>query len=94
MPWEDVDMDTGVVGDHGDRKFGPSAANGGAYAGLVHGIASRPEPKPKTPRTPATRGPPQPHPSNPQDAFTTPWGHSPPASIGKPRYAECVLALI
>ena len=36
----------------------PSAANRGAYAGLVHGIASRPKPKPKAPTTPATGGPP------------------------------------
>ena len=45
--------------------FDPSAANRGAYAGLVHGIASRPKPKPKTPAAPAARGPPRPHPPQP-----------------------------
>ena len=49
--------------------FDPSAANRGAYAGLVHGIASRPKSKPRTPAAPATGGPPQPHPPNPRDAF-------------------------
>ena len=29
--------------------FDPSAANHGVYAGLVHGIASRPKPKPNIP---------------------------------------------
>ena len=57
--------------------FNPEAANRGAYAGLVHSIASRPKCKPKPAATPA-RGPPQPHPPNPQDAFPRPWGPSPP----------------
>ena len=48
----------------------PSAANRGAYTGLVHGIAPRPKPKPKTPSQPTAGGPPQPHPPNPRDAFT------------------------
>ena len=48
--------------------FDPSAANRGAYAGLVHGITSRPKPKPNVPATPATRGPLQPHPPNHRDA--------------------------
>ena len=45
--------------------FDLSAANRGAYAGLVHGIACRPKPKPKpkAPTTPAT-GDPQPHLAN------------------------------
>ena len=51
--------------------FDPSAANRRAYAGLVHGIASHPKPKPKTPAAPAASGPPQQHPPNPRDAFTT-----------------------
>ena len=38
--------------------FDPLAANRGAYAGLVHGIASHPKSKPKTPAAPATGGPP------------------------------------
>ena len=45
--------------------FDPAAANRGAYAGLVHGIASRPKSKPKPAATPATGPPPQPHPPNP-----------------------------
>ena len=49
--------------------FDPSAANRGAYAGLVHGVASRPKPKPKVPATPTTGGPRQSHPPNPPDAF-------------------------
>ena len=53
----------------GIRGFNPSAANRRAHAGLVHGIASRPKPKPKASTTPATGGPPQPHPPNPRDAF-------------------------
>ena len=35
----------------------------------MHGIASRPKPKPKTPAAPAAKGPPQPHLPNPRDAF-------------------------
>ena len=42
--------------------FNPEAANRGVYAGMVHGIASRPKSKPKPAATPATRAPPQPHP--------------------------------
>ena len=48
--------------------FDPSAANQGAYARLVHNIASRP--KPKTPSKPQPGDPPQPHPPNPRDAFS------------------------
>ena len=69
---------SGIVGIGG---FDPSAANRGAYAGLVHGIASRPKPKPKAPPTPGLPSP-------------RPWGQTPPAPIGKARYAECVLVLI
>ena len=47
----------------------PSAATRGAYARLVHSIASRPESKAKAPTTPATGGSLQPHPRNPRDAF-------------------------
>ena len=42
--------------------FDPSGANRRTYAGLVHGIASRPKPKPKVPATPATGGTLHPHP--------------------------------
>ena len=45
----------------GIGRFDPSADNRGAYARLVHGIASHPKPKPKAPTTPATGGSPQPH---------------------------------
>ena len=49
--------------------FDPSAANREAYAGLVHGVASRP--KNKTPSRPGgARGPPQPHSPNSRDTFT------------------------
>ena len=67
--WEDVGVVPDVVGDHGIGGFDPSAANCGAYAGLVHGITSRSKSKPKTPAAPTTGGPPQPHPPNPQDPF-------------------------
>ena len=50
------------------RGFNLEAANRGTYAGVVHGIASRPKSKPKPAATPAG-GPPQPHPPNPRDAF-------------------------
>ena len=48
--------------------FNPEAANRGAYAGLVDGIASRPNSKPKPGATPVG-GPLQPHPPKPRDAF-------------------------
>ena len=57
----------------------PAAAYRGAYAGLVHGIASRPNSKPRLAATPATGGPPQPHPPNPWDGFTKALGAISPA---------------
>ena len=36
--------------------FNPEAPNRGKYAGVVHGIASRPKSKPKPTATPATGG--------------------------------------
>ena len=51
----------------------------GAYAALVHGIASRPKPNPTVPATLATGGPPQPHPPNPRDAFAKALGAISPA---------------
>ena len=48
------------------------------YAGVVHGIATRPKPKPKPAAAPAG-GPPQPHPSNPADAFAKALGAISPA---------------
>ena len=58
--------------------FNPEAANRGAYAGLVHGIASRPKSKPKPAATPGG-GPPQPHPPNLRDAFAKALGAISPA---------------
>ena len=58
--------------------FNPGAANRGAYAGLVHGIASRPKSKPKPAATPAGP-PPQPHPPNSEDAFAQALGAISPA---------------
>ena len=58
--------------------FSPEAANRGVYAGVVHGIATRPKPKPKPAAAPAG-GPPQPHPPNPADAFAKALGAISPA---------------
>ena len=58
--------------------FSPEAANRGVYAGLVHGIATRPKPKPKPAAAPPG-GPPQPHPPNPADAFAKALGAISPA---------------
>ena len=74
--------------------FDPAAANRGAYAGLVHGIASRPKSKPKPAANPATGGPPQPHPPNPWDASAKALRPSPPPWAGKAQCVDCVLALI
>ena len=54
--------------------FDPSATYQGVHAVLVHGIASRPKPKPKTPAAPATGGPPQLHSPNPRHAFAKSMG--------------------
>ena len=48
------------------------------YAGVVHGIASRPKPKPKSAAARAG-GPPQPHPPNPAYAFAKVLGAISPA---------------
>ena len=64
--WEWSSTSSEIMGIGG---FDPWAANRGAYAGLVHGIASRPNSKSKPPATPATRGPLRPHPPNPWDVF-------------------------
>ena len=58
--------------------FSPEAANWGVYAGVVHGIATRPKPKPKPAAAPAG-GPPQSHPPNPTDAFAKALGAISPA---------------
>ena len=73
----------------------PEAANLGVYAGMVHGIASRPKSKPKPAATPATGGPPHPRtPPAPGTPSPRPWGPSPPPWTGKAPYVGCVLALI
>ena len=58
--------------------FNSEAANRGVYAGVVHGIATRPKPKPKPAAAPAG-GPPQPHPPNPADTFAKALGAISPA---------------
>ena len=60
------------------RGFNPEAANRGVYAGVVHGIATRPKCKPKPAAAPAG-GPPQPHPPNPVVAFAKALGAISPA---------------
>ena len=67
--------------------FNPEAANRGAYAGVVHGIASVPKSKPKPAATPAG-GPPQPHPPNSRDAFVKALGPSPPPWTAKAQYID------
>ena len=70
MCCEDVGGVADVVKDHGDRGLrAVGRPPGGAYAGSVHGMASCPKSKPKTPAAPATGGLPQPHLPNPWDAF-------------------------
>ena len=73
--------------------FDPEAANRGAYAGTVHGIASQPKAKPKPAATPAIGAPPQPHPPNPREAFGKALGAMSPATA-KAGYVDCVLSLI
>ena len=73
--------------------FNPKAASKGAYAGLVHGIASPPKSKPKAAATPL--GAPRSHiPPTPRTPSTRPWGPSPPPWTTKARHVDCVLALI
>ena len=60
---------------------------------MVHGIATRPKPKPKLAAAPAG-GPRQPHPPNPADAFAKALGAISPAVTAKARYVDCVLAVI
>ena len=73
--------------------FNPDAANRGVYAGVVHGIATRPKPKPKPAADPAG-GPPQPNPPTPRTPSPRHWGPSPPPWTAKARYVDCVLAVI
>ena len=71
-------MDADLIGAAALRGFNPQTANRGVYAGVVHGIASRPKSKPKPAGAPAW-GPPQPHPPNPVDAFANALGAVSPA---------------
>ena len=58
--------------------FDPAAANRGAYAGLVRGIASRPKSKPKPSATPRNWGPPAAAPPQPPGRLRQgPGGHLP-----------------
>ena len=76
----DCGQDLDLVGADGDGGgFDPAAANRGAHAGLVNGIASRPTSKPKQAATPATGAPPQPQLPNLRDAFAKALGAIPPA---------------
>ena len=68
-----------MVGADGHGGFQPGGGEPGVCAGPVHGIASRPKSKPKPAATPATWGPPQPHPPNPRDAFAKTLGAISPA---------------
>ena len=72
-------MDADLVGAAGLwGPFNPEAANRGVYAGMVHGIASRPKSKPKPAAAPVGP-PPQPHPPKPADAFAKALGAISPA---------------
>ena len=71
-------LDADLVGADGLRGFQPRGGEPGVYAGVVHGIATRPRPKPKPAAAPAG-GPPQPHHSNPADAFAKSLGAISPA---------------
>ena len=59
--------------------FDLAAENRRAYAGSAPGVASEPKSKPKLAATPATGGPPQPHPPNPRDGFAKALGAISPA---------------
>ena len=73
--------------------FNPEAANWGVYAGVVHGIASRPKSKPKPAQPPL--GPPRSRtPPTPRTPSPRHWGPSPPPWTAKARYVDCVLAVI
>ena len=74
--------------------FNPEAANRGVYAGVVHGIASRPKSKPKPAATPVAPPPRSRTPQIPWTPSPRPWGPSPPPWTAKARYVDCVLALI
>ena len=68
--------------------FNPQAPNRGAYAGLVHGIASRPRSKPKPAATPG-EGPPAAAPPQPPGRLRQgPGGHLP--RPGPPRHGMLI----
>ena len=73
--------------------FNPEAANRGVYAGVVHGIATRPKSKPQSAAAPAG-GPPQLHPPNPVDALTKAHGATSPALDRQAQYVDCIRAVM
>ena len=96
MSWEDVGVVDDVIRDHGD--WGGSTRRpptGGACAELVHGIASRPKPGPRSPQPPQ---PGDPRNRNPPTPGTLGGGIAPGGNLSpwtsKGPYAKCVLALI
>ena len=90
---EGLDLHADLLGADGLRGFNPEVAKRGVYAGVVHGIASRPKTKPKPAATP-TRGPRGRTPPSPGTPSPRPWGPSPPTWTAKAWYLDCVLALI
>ena len=76
---EELDLDADLVSTDGNWGVRPGGGHRGAYAGLVHGIASRSKCKPKVAATPATGGPGRRNPPPPRDAFAKALGAiSPP----------------
>ena len=73
--------------------FNPEASNRGVYAGVVHGIASRPKSKPK-PAAASLGAPRSCTPPTPRTPSPRHWGPSPPPWTAKARYVDCVVAVI
>ena len=92
---EDLSLDAALVGAHGDGGgVDPAAANRRAYAGLVHGIASRPKSSPSL-RQPSLLGAPRSRtPPNSRDAFAKALGAISLALYRQARYVYYILALI
>ena len=92
--WGDLGVVPDQVEDYGEWGFDPSADNRGAYAGLVHGIASHPKSKPKTPAAPEPGNPCSRIAPTPEMPSPRPWAQSPPPSTCKAGYGVCVLVFI
>ena len=86
-------MDADLVSADGLRGFQPGGGEPGPYAGVVHGIASRPKSKPKPDATPAG-GPRNRTPPTPGKPSPRPLGPSPAPRTAKAGYVDCALALI